>query len=191
MTIFADNAALLRRFRAGETRALCEVYRHYIHAVKTAIRCCARASHARAGARLEVADIVQDVFMKAFSERARLAYDARLPYKPFLLAVARNALVDELRRQSREVRLDESSIDCVATAGAAPDEQLPWVDPQLTTVVARHIAQLNAKERAIYYERYVHDRSQLQTATVLALSRQQVRTLESRLLAGLARRLGA
>jgi len=188
MTIFVNNEELLRRFRAGETQALCEVYSRYVAAVKTALNCCARTLRVQVGGRLDVADIVQDVFIKAFSERARLSYDARFGYKPFLLAVARNAFIDELRRQSREIHLDETHVDCSALAEIAPDEQVPWADPQLTTLVARHLAELNVQERAIYYERYVRDRSQEQTAT--ALARQQVRTLESRLCVGLARRLG-
>ena len=88
MTVFAGDQDLLRRFRAGDRQALSTVYWHYVDAMELFLRGClggAQRQGWRADA--ELADIMQDVFVKAFSERARLAYDPAREYRPFLMTI--------------------------------------------------------------------------------------------------------
>jgi RNA polymerase sigma factor (sigma-70 family) len=194
MTVFANDEDLLRRFRAGDREALSAVYWHYVGSVENLLRRCLNATsqgwHVASSA--DLADVVQDVFVNAFAERARLSYDPRREYRPFLMAIARNALIDHLRGAPREVRLDVATIDSLVARdarGEAAAERVPWTDPQMMMLVDRYVASLAVKERAVYLERYVHCRSQEHAATALGMSRQQVRTLESRLREGLAQEL--
>jgi RNA polymerase sigma factor (sigma-70 family) len=194
MTVFATDKDLLLRFRAGDRRALATVYWHYVHSVELLLRRCLAAADRRGwGARADVADVLQDVFVKAFAERARLAYDCRQEYRPFLMAIARNALVDHFRGASREIQLDPATIEELVGAPTQPThdsaDELPWADPQTMLVVERYVAALAESERAVYLERYVRCHSQEHAAQALSMTRQQVRTLEGRLRGGLAREL--
>jgi RNA polymerase sigma factor (sigma-70 family) len=191
MTVFINDHELLRRFRAGERQALAYLYRQYAPSLKNTLKRCISGSSGESSLSCsDLADVVQDVFIKAFSERARLSYDARHEYRPFLFAIARNALVDQLRRPQREVRVDIATIDRIAATEASHQiDPFPWADHQLLMFVERYVAEVAVHERAVYLERYVRGRSQEHAASALGISRQRVRTLESRLRQGLAREM--
>src|SRR6478672_2492853 len=87
---------LLSAFRAGERAALERVYLAYVDDVFRLIAVgFERNPH-------EQRSLVQDVFVRAFSDRARLGFDGIRPYRPYLLTIARNVLVDRARAQSSE-----------------------------------------------------------------------------------------
>jgi RNA polymerase sigma factor (sigma-70 family) len=130
------------------------------------------------------ADLLQEIFARAFSDTARRRFDATLDFRSYLLAITRNLLVDHYRRfkprpLAHTCRLDEV---CADTDGT---DQLLWQSSELVAVVERYVAALNAPLREIYHARYVLGRSQRDTACGLGLSRQTVRTLEERVKAGL------
>ena len=50
----------------------------------------------------EVMDVVQEVFLKAFIESARLQYDGLRPYGPLLRQITRNLLIDRARRRGTD-----------------------------------------------------------------------------------------
>jgi RNA polymerase sigma factor (sigma-70 family) len=193
MTLLANDPDLLRRFRAGDREALSAVYRHYVACVERLVRRCHApsgwaASGQRTGA--DRADIVQDVFAKAFAERARAAYEPSRPYRPYLLTVARNVIVDRVRQLQRESRIDVQAIHFhTEMAASEPSSALPWADPHTLRLVDRYLDGLATDERAVYVERYCRCSSQSDAAAALGISRQRVRTLESRLRSGLAREL--
>ena len=179
MTVFVDRPDLLRRFRAGDRAALEEVYFAYVDLVAHVVR---QSFH---GA--EAADLIQETFARAFAERARLGYDGLRPYKPFLMTVCRNLVVDEARKRGREVVVEDPPEPLPGDAAADPE----WADAATVGVVERYVAGLDGKLRALYEERYVKDRSQNEAAAALGLTRQKVRTLEDRLRRGLQEALRA
>ena len=110
MSRLLDDRGLQESFRRGEKAALEEVYREYSRPLYTTL---SRGflfgvggvrkflngfsdPHARE-------DAVQEVFLRAFAPRARLAYDGVTPYRSYLSVIARNILIDSarMRRQSR------------------------------------------------------------------------------------------
>jgi RNA polymerase sigma factor (sigma-70 family) len=191
MTVFASDLELLRRFRAGDREALSTVYWFYIDRVEGTLRRGLRMAHGDAATRsADLADLVQEVFIRAFAEPARRAYDSSRPYAPFLMTIARHALVDLLRRSSRERNVELSRLELLMEQ-EAPDEseQAPWADPSTMALVQRYVEGLSAQERSVYDQRYTRNRSQEQSAEALGLSRQQVRTLEARVRTGLVREL--
>jgi RNA polymerase sigma factor (sigma-70 family) len=137
-----------------------------------------------------VADLVQEVFVHAFSRSARLAYDGIREYGRLLLTIARNSLIDYLRQRTREEPVDplqlQQFLDQETSVGV---DESPWTDPQLTTLVQHYVATLPEREHAVYVERYAQNKSQSQAANALGLTRQQIRTLEGRVRGGLSREL--
>jgi RNA polymerase sigma-70 factor (ECF subfamily) len=190
--LLLSDPALLGRFRSGDPEALSRVYWSYSQGVESYIRRGLLQAGPRAAAGLDaaVADLVQEAFAHAFAESARRAYDETREYGRFLIAIARNTLIDHLRRQSREEPVDpvhlEHLLDHQTSTGV---DESPWTDSQLRALVQHYLAKLPERERAVYLMRYAQDQSQLQAADALGLTRQQVRTLEERVRAGLAREL--
>lgn len=190
MTVFAEDRELLARFRAGERDALERVYWAYVELVERVVRHGVRLV---GGARVPgatadaVADLVQETFARAFSERARLAYDGLRPYRPFLLTICRNLLADWGRTRGRELTVDElpDPSDGAEAAGGAEAAEEPWAEPEVIAAVEEYLAGLDPRLRAVYDARYVRDLSQMEAAAALGLSRQQIGTLEDKLRHGL------
>jgi RNA polymerase sigma factor (sigma-70 family) len=191
MPIFAEDPELLRRFRSGDRDALARVYGHYVARVEALIRRgLALTGAGPRGAHADLADLVQEVFMRAFSESARKGYDGARPYGPLLMTLTRNTLVDFLRRRRREEPIDAATIERLSDREIGEDGlDVPWAEPLTMALVERYVAGLPEPEHAIYVQRYALGRSQLQAADALGLTRQQVRTLEEHVRAGLAREL--
>ena len=133
MTVFVGQPELLRRFQAGNREALSQVYWFYIERVELALRRGLRMAHGDwvvLGA--DDADLVQEVFLRAFAEPARLAYDAVRPYAPLLMTIARHTLADFLRRSGRERHFDPSQLAVLVEnepEEGAEGTEGPWTGP--------------------------------------------------------------
>src|SRR5262252_5101847 len=108
MTVFRGRADLLARFRAGDREALETVYRAYVDKVSEIVangfRIAATGSAVPGLGRrpADLADAVQEIFLKAFSRNARTAFDGSREFGPYLATIARNVLTDRARRSGRE-----------------------------------------------------------------------------------------
>jgi len=193
MTLLCENRALLDGFRAGDREALAQIYWHYIDVVETAIRRGVRFDGGKSVAGVpedRVADLVQDTFMRAFAERTRQSYDGLRPFKPLLLTIARNLVVDWARANGRTLGDSERLLETMA----APPCELPelheaWAEPSTVALVKRYVQSLTPPLFDLYQQRYVHGRSQAEAATCLGVGRQTIRTLEGRLRDGLRKLL--
>jgi RNA polymerase sigma factor (sigma-70 family) len=181
------DRALLVGFRGGEREALERVYWEHVAGIEALVVAALRGSSGFCSA--DLADVVQEVFAKAFSAKARAAYDGERDYGPFLRQLARNTLVDWLRRTRRDVvhRVDvdglalddEPSIE--GDAGMFPEDVL--------AVAQRFVVGLEPDLKAVHERRFLAGESQQRAAQALGISRQNLRTLETRLLTGLRRAL--
>jgi RNA polymerase sigma factor (sigma-70 family) len=191
MTIFAERPGLLPRFRAGERAALEEVYWRYVERIERLVRhgFTLAGGTAVGGARPEdVADLVHDVFVRAFGERARDGYDGLRPFGPYLATIARHAVVDWARARRRELREVELTLEIDSLP--EPPEPVPrWADPATGAVVETYLANLAPELAAVHRERNVLGKTQADAAAALTVSRQALRTREARLLGGLRRAL--
>lgn len=191
MTLFRERPDLLRPFREGESRALEAVYWHYVGRVERILRYGfqlnrdqRRITGASPG---DVRDLVQEVFLRAFVESARLRYDGVREYGPYLTAIARNVLADWGRKRGQALFTDELRDDLDL---AAPEPDLPATEEQaVLSVVDTYIQSLPEELRAVHRERYELCRSQDAAAEALGISRQRLRTLEGHLRKGLSRAL--
>jgi RNA polymerase sigma factor (sigma-70 family) len=193
VTILRDNRDLLDRFRRGEPDALEEVYRTYVGVVDSVAGrgIVVASSGARVSGPAEYQDrldLVQETFTRAFGEKARMAYDGVREYRPYLLSICRNLVVDWARRTARELPtgFSEEQIEAPDTAEEPGDA---WADPVARRAVEDYLARLPADLLEVHRQRFVLGVSQTEAARAMGLTRQRVRTLESKLKKGLRREL--
>jgi RNA polymerase sigma factor (sigma-70 family) len=206
-----EHPELLAAFRRGERAALERVYRHYVNDVARLLRL-GFSSGNDAAVRVpglhdstSLLDALQEVFARAFSERARLSYDGLRPYRPFLLRIARNLRIDELRAGGRELslsqldddgegfedRLGEAGTDAAAAAqlSSSPQEAREW--QRLRDLTEGYLQSLDPTLKRFVEVRFVEARSQAEVAEIMKITRRAVRTMEERVQQGLKRFLSA
>jgi RNA polymerase sigma-70 factor (ECF subfamily) len=186
---------LLAAFRRGERAALETVYWEYVALVERVVRrghTLARTGTRVEGAGAEVADLVQEVFIRAFAERARLAYDGLRDYGPYLVTIARNLMTDWARKRGRELAIEDGEEALAALADPSTEADAAgdaWADEATMRLVENYLASLDESLRAVHGVRYDQGLSQEKAAEVLGCSRQQLRTREAKLREGLKRAL--
>jgi RNA polymerase sigma factor (sigma-70 family) len=191
MPIFRERPNLIECFRKGERDALEQVYRAYVEKV---------AAIARFGFRLpgagtvpglaanpaDVADAVQDVFVKVFAPAARASFDGQREFGPYLYAITRNVVVDRCRLRGRELPTPKAALEQAHEAlSPAPEESGPWADAATVAAVRRYLDALDGPLRRLHRVRYVEGLSQRDAADRLGITRQVLRTLEDKLRDGL------
>lgn len=182
MPLLRKAPPLLLAFRRGDHAALEETYRFF--ARPTALYLGALARKAGRGEMMQAAsigDLLQDVFVKAFSERARLSYDGLRDFGPFLTRIARNCFIDSLRRHCKEIPVAPEEL-VVATNELAIDE---LYEPNIARVIQHYVVNLPQALQGIYEQRYVRGLSQKNVCNALGLTRRQLRTGEQHLRQGL------
>ena len=202
--ILVDNRKLLEGFRRGERDALYKVYNHYVDQVDLLLRLgfiISRTGHRIPGVpdRDRRADLLQEVFARAFTEKARLSYDGVRPYRPYLLRIARNLLVDQARKSGTQALLGKQEdvgagdIDAILDrhepirAHQELEDELHW--KQLFSATTEYVKTLDDQLQSVLKYRFEQGHSQVKTAEILGVSRRKVRTLEKQVEDGLRRHL--
>src|SRR5262252_986635 len=136
---------LLELFRAGDEAALETVYWACVDQVtRTAdavLRACSTGS-ARGGGEIAtlLADVVQEVFVKAFAPDARQRFDASRPYEPYLAQITRNVAIDHWRQLRRYVPSDlEHLIDKLSLEADTGSGAKDWADAETVALVKRYL----------------------------------------------------
>lgn len=188
MTIFLHDRELLSRFRRGDREVLTTVYRRYVDEVATLARRgftieSSGHSYIRGVDRDAELELVQETFAKAFVERARVAYDGVQPFRPYLLRIMKNLMIDRFRAKRRSiVELDGMGVgdleQLLATNAELPaePEDLDWT--KLVGIAKQYVATLDAETQRIVALRFEDERSQDDVAAELGCSRRRVRTVE-------------
>jgi RNA polymerase sigma-70 factor (ECF subfamily) len=192
MPLLVEDRALLEAFRLGEEPALARVYDFYSDDVARFLA--SRAASGMALRALDVESAHQETFVRAFRPESRRAYDGLRPYRPYLLTIARSAGVSLLRASGRvareSVRLEEApSVSAMPSEAPTPEEEL--MRSEVRRLVGTFLDQLADGERALARLRFMDGASQEAAASELRLSRQQVRTVESRVRRAFTRFLDA
>lgn len=192
MELLIENPHLCEAFRRGERAALTRIYREYAPRLFELLR--TGFSFESGGQQLffrgfplcwQRENAVQEVFVRAFATRARQAYDGRRPYHNYLLAIARNFVMDQFRKRQFSF---------------APLEQIPQVDIQVSTgsgesttpeddaiqreMMARVAAfkiGLSPEERQVFDLRFDSGQSIEKTALELGVTEYRVKKTEKRL----------
>jgi RNA polymerase sigma factor (sigma-70 family) len=183
-SFFSGNPELLDGFRHADRYALETVYRAHIHSVDRYLRSRARryrcAELAQSGV---MADIVQEVFVRAFSSAGRQGYDGVRDYSLYLAAIARNCFVDALRARGREVVTSPDDLVLIINEVDVQPEE--WCEPRTQEVMVAYLEALSPPLRQVCRHRFVLEHSQEETSASLGLSRRTVRTAENHVRDGL------
>jgi RNA polymerase sigma-70 factor (ECF subfamily) len=152
-------------------------YHRLLKAVTPVLRAGARRGLARAGQPVDQSeDIVQDILLAVHLKRH--TWDANAPFAPWLFAIARNKLIDALRRRGRRIFVNVDDF-----AETIPDE------PAAETVSANEIAgllqTLPVRQREVLQSISVESASIKDTAAKFAMSEGAVRVALHRALASL------
>ena len=168
---------LMRSAIAGDNAA----YHRLLKVVTPVLRAAARRGLARAGQPVDQSeDIVQDILLAVHLKRH--TWDTNAPFAPWLFAIARNKLIDQLRRRGRRVFVD---IDDFAETLAG--EQAPGTVP--AGEVAAQLQTLPVRQRDVLQSIAVESVSIKDTAKKLSMSEGAVRVALHRGLASLTARL--
>jgi RNA polymerase sigma-70 factor (ECF subfamily) len=195
--LLVEDRPLLDAFRRGDRAALEKVYFHYVDAVAALVQR-GFVIEARSlkvpgiGDPALQADLVQEVFIRAFAEGARASYDGIRPFQPYVLRIAKNLMIDRLRRAEPTVSIepmaDVSAVLLDAAASAPePEGDLDW--QQLVAVTSEYVATLSPELREYIRLRFEEERSQDEVAAQMSVTRRRVRTLEGRAQTGLRKHL--
>ena len=168
---------LMRLAISGDSAA----YQRLLKAVTPVLRAAARRGLARAGQPVDQSeDIVQDILLAVHLKRH--TWDANAPFAPWLFAIARNKLIDALRRRGRRVFVNIDDF-----AETIPDE------PAAETVSANEISTLletlPQRQREVLQSIAVESASIKDTAAKFAMSEGAVRVALHRALTGLTAKL--
>src|SRR5215468_9431282 len=112
-------------------------YHRLLKAITPVLRAAARRGLARAGQSPDQAeDIVQDILLAVHLKRH--TWDVRAPFAPWLFAVARNKLIDALRRRGKRVFVNiDDFAETLADRPAEPTASASEVAVQLSSLPQR------------------------------------------------------
>ena len=168
---------LMRSANAGDAAD----YHRLLKAVTPVLRAAARRGLARAGQPVDqFEDVVQDILFAVHLKRH--TWDPNAPFAPWLFAIARNKLIDSLRRRGRRifVNIDDFS----ETLPSAPaEETLP------ATEVTAHLNRLPVRQRDVLQSISVDGISIKDTAAKFSMTEGAVRVALHRGLTNLANKL--
>lgn len=168
---------LMRQAVAGDGAA----YHRLLKAITPVLRATAQRGLARAGQPTDSSeDIVQEILLAVHLKRH--TWDPAAPFGPWLFAIARNKLIDSLRRKGRRVFVDIDDF-----ADILPGE--PEKETASPREIDRHLAGLPEKQRDVVRSIAVDSASIKQTAAKFAMSEGAVRVALHRGLASLAAKL--
>jgi RNA polymerase sigma-70 factor (ECF subfamily) len=200
MTWLAEDRTRLQAFRAGDRKVLADVYRHYADAVTREL---ALGFNLRVGTEsyrfvglgsaFDFADVVQETFLRAFRDEARQRYDGVRPFRVYLLAIARNLVIDLLRRGGKERGLfvplePEDSDDPAPPAREASPEEAAFAT-QLRGLFETLVNTLTDRDRELFVGRFVDGLSRADVSRRTGLSVMQIRIREERIRAQLMKQL--
>lgn len=188
--IFLNDRPLLERFRAGAGEALRRVYEFYLDDVVRLVRYGFISGAARVQGEPERGkqlDLAHDVFTKAFAPKARNSYDGLRPYRPFLMRIGKNLLVDLARKQGREVGfedvdLDDDSMPAPEDEGSR-EEQLHF--ERLRAATLEYLEGCDEEMQRFVRLRFEGRTSQYDVVREMGITRRRARTLEKRAREGL------
>jgi RNA polymerase sigma-70 factor, ECF subfamily len=186
VTLLVEDRALLDAFRRGESKAIAKVYHAYVDQVAGMLR---KGFSFMSGGQaiyfkgfpnawdLECA--VQDAFISAFSENARQSYDGINPFGPYLMTIARNRVISQLRSDMREYRRRNAlSAEPPKEDYESPEQEV--MRAELEQLVAEFEGSLTGDQASFFLRRYREDHNLLEAARLLGLTRMRARTLDKK-----------
>ena len=174
-----DDNLLIEKAKEGEAEAFGELYERHVHAVY-------RFLYSRLDNRLDAEDFAEEVFLRAWNSLQ--TYDERgIPFRAFLLIIARNVLIDHYRRNGRSPQ--HVSIDDIQVSDMNPDPG-ELANTNLSHQELRQaLMHLREEYQEVLILRFLNEMSPTETAKVMKRSTGAVRVLQHRALAAIRKSL--
>ena len=137
-----DWTILMEQSLQGKTHA----YEQLLASLMVGLRAIVRRRAPAAG--IDVEDVVQEVLLALHLKRGTWAPGT--PVAPWVAAIARNKVVDALRRRGQG---GELSIDCIAEALSAPEDNVEYAS-EVSAMLARLSERQRDVVRAVSLEGY-------------------------------------
>ena len=205
----AKNKRLLESFKRGDRDALEVVYRHYHKGVESFLR---KGFTFRSGSGSfyfkgiqdpsELVAGVQEVFRRAFEERARNSYNGVNSFTNWVLAISRNMVINQFR--NREIAFSEyvspsdsrghlavmddevtEEFSGILYGSPSPSQETEFEQTELKGLIDGFMATLSEPDRRLLILRFVEGYGQEEAAQRLGSTRMRVRTAEAKLRARL------
>lgn len=201
----AKNKRLLEQFKSGDRAAMDKVYRHYRRGVTAFLR---KGFTFRSGSgtfyfkgiqdHSDLAAAVQEVFRRAFEDRARQSYNGVNSFTNWVLAIGRNMVINQFR--NREIAFseyvsptderghltvldDEVTEEFSGVLYGRPSEaqDSEFEQSELKGLITSFMGELTEHDRKLLTYRFADSRGQEETAQLLGSTRMKVRTAEAKL----------
>lgn len=160
-----DESSLIRAAAQGDDEAFGEILERY---QKPVYNLCFRLL----GNRGDAEDASQEAFMKAY--RGLKKYDQHRPFISWLLAIAYNQSVDQLRRRRVSLVGLEAAYDRSDQKSPSPEAAAEMQSE--SEAVQRALSALSVKDRAAIVLRYWYDYSYDEIAETLSLTNSAVKS---------------
>lgn len=201
----AKNKKLLDAFKRGDKAAMDVVYRHYQRGVTGFLR---KGFTFRSGTSYfyfrgiadpnELNNAVQEVFRRSFEDRARASYNGVNSFTNWVLAIARNMVINQFR--NREIAFSDyiaptderghltimddevtEEFSGILYGQSTRSQDRVFENAELKELMDEFTGDLNDQDKQILALRFADGLGQAETAKVLGSTRMKVRTAESRL----------
>ena len=143
----------------------------------------------RIGNKAEVDDLVQDVFLKAFSSFSNYSNEGEYAEKPFLAylyTIARNSTIDHYRKK-KPVEIDEEEYLNIADTQDTPEE---FASKKHTSeILLREISNLPTDQEEVVTLRCINGFSTKEISSMLDKTEDAIRQLQSRAIKHLRKKL--
>ncbi len=201
----AKNTDLVGRFKRGDRDALEEVYRHYAPGVTSFLR---KGFTFRSGSghfyykgmqdSQDLRSSVQEVFRRAFEAKALNSYNGINSFTNWVLAIARNMVINRFRNReialssyisSRDTRShlafmdDEVSEEFTGILYGMParSQDKLFENAELKELMDEFMKELTEHDSKLLLYRFVEGKGQEESAQLLGSTRMKVRTVEAKL----------
>jgi RNA polymerase sigma-70 factor, ECF subfamily len=166
-----SDEELVRRITAGETALFEQVMRRHNRKMFRAVRSILRDS-------AEVEDVIQQAYLSAYTHLGSFAGNAKL--STWLLRIAVNEALGRLRRARRqhlvELRPDDGEEGAMSksTTGMTPEQACS--DRELASIIESAVDALPDRYRSVFMFRQIEGLSTAETAAVLEITPDVVKT---------------
>lgn len=174
MRVFVCDSEVSNHFRAGNPGVLAEVYLVHVDSIRRFI---GQSIPAIPSAASDAEDLVQETFLRAFSERARKRYDGLRPLIAYLIAIARNLLADR-RRASIRLAAVVATRD-LQSSPSSTDVENEVSDRELLKICNDFFDTLTPAQRTVFVMRFIEETSRDATSKATGLTVPRIRATET------------
>jgi RNA polymerase sigma-70 factor, ECF subfamily len=166
-----SDEEVVARVLAGETPLFEVLMRRHNERIYRAARAIVRNDH-------EAEDVMQEAYVNAYAHLSQ--FDGRAKFSTWLTKIAVYEALARARRQGRYEPLDEPSLERLMPTAPTPDPERQAFGRELAALIESAVDSLSDGYREVFMLRQVEGLSTAETAHVLDLSEDVVKTRFSR-----------